>query len=393
MGLATAYQVCKDGARVLVVERGAFMHEDSSSGGATRQFRLQYAEEYMARMVQASIPLWNELQGHTDKLLRSQVGSLWFGDPETSGSEGQINGAIEVMTALKIPFERLTAGQIEERFAFRGLPEHYRGFLQADGGTIHVPATLRVMLAELRTYKQATLLPSEAVTEIRSSAGGVTIATASGARFSGGKLVLTAGPYAARMLAPLGVTLEMEIWQMASCYFSKLRPDVDYPSWFAFEAERADDPGLYYGFEEVGWSNPGTIRVAPAFANHIFSDPDERAPRPDPRDIAYTERWVAAHMPGLDPRALSVSSCLAALPRDDSHKMFLDFAPGSVPHGDNIVVFAGGWAFKFVPLVGRICADLALHGRTAYDISHFAIGPAAAAKSGVPISRRRRLVF
>ena len=38
------------------------------------------------------------------------------------------------------------------------------------------------------------------------------------------------------------------------------------------------------------------------------------------------------------------------------------------------VVYATGWAGKFVPLLGRILSDLALDGKTSFDISHFQEG-------------------
>lgn len=44
-----------------------------------------------------------------------------------------------------------------------------------------------------------------------------------------------------------------------------------------------------------------------------------------------------------------------------------------LPRYENIAIFAldsGSW-FKFTPLVGRILSDLAINGRTPYDISPF----------------------
>ncbi|WP_052519674.1 FAD-dependent oxidoreductase [Archangium violaceum] len=392
VGLAAAYHACKDNARVLVLEQYEFINQLSSSNGATRQFRLQYAEAYMAVMVQQAIPFWDELQTHTQETLRTRAGSVWFGDPDVESSEGQIQGAMEVMKLLRIPFEPLTAQQIDERYDFKNLPGNYTGFLQPDGGTLNVPGTLRVMLEQLEASGRATLLPRQKVTQVRSSSEGVSVTTASGT-YHAGKLVVTAGPYTNQVLAHLGTRLDLIIWQMVSCYFQKRAPSVDFPSWYVFEAERPEDPGVYYGFEEVSWSHPGYIRVAPAFANHVIEDPSEHTPLPDARDIALTSQWVTNHMPGLEPQACFTSWCMAALPGDDEKKMFLDFAPASVANNDNIVVFAGGWAFKFVPLLGRICADLALKGSTRFDISHFKIPAVPGPRVSLAARRGRRLPF
>lgn len=252
------------------------------------------------------------------------------------------------MERLAIPFERLSVAQLDERFGFKGLPADYVGFLQPDGGTINVPRSLEVMLAQLRADRRVTLAPNQRVTGLRSLPSGVSVSTAGGSTHHAGKLVLAAGPYTNRMLAHINTR-------------------------------------LYYGFEEVAWSNRGYIRVAPAYAEHVITCPDRRTPEPSPRDIELTSRWVRKHMPGLDPAPKFTSSCLAALPVDPDQKMFLDFAPDS----SNIVVFAGGWAFKYLPLLGKICADLAIEGETCFDISKFRI-PATPKATVSPAALRRR---
>lgn len=52
----------------------------------------------------------------------------------------------------------------------------------------------------------------------------------------------------------------------------------------------------------------------------------------------------------------------------------LDFALPYVPAHRDIVVYGTGWAAKFVPLLGKILADLTLDGKTTYDISAFQLG-------------------
>lgn len=394
MGLAAAYHALPDAERILVLEQARFGHGGSSSGGGTRQFRIQYAEEYMARLVLDSIPLWDDLERHrvTEHPLRSQVGSLWFGDPDVDSSEGQIKKAIEVMDRVGIEYEPLKMPEIERRFRFVGLPAAYEGFFQPRGGTIHVPGTVDTLVTLLRSSGRATLLAGVEVNAVVPGEEGVRLETAGGT-IRADKVVLAAGPYTNRLLRGLGFQLDLVIWQMVSCYFRKRHSRVDYPSWFAFEPPAPHyDPGLYYGFEEVDWSHPGYIRVAPAFALHHLSDPRERQPRPEPMDLWLTARWVREHMPGLEPEPRFASTCLAALPADPAKKMFLDFLPAS----RRVVVFTAGWAFKFVPLIGKILADLAVRGETRYDVSPFRIetgGEEAPLEEALAAPRGRRLPF
>lgn len=44
----------------------------------------------------------------------------------------------------------------------------------------------------------------------------------------------------------------------------------------------------------------------------------------------------------------------------------MDFLPGEGIN-NRLVVFTGGWGMKFVPVIGKILADLTIRGRTEYD--------------------------
>lgn len=60
-----------------------------------------------------------------------------------------------------------------------------------------------------------------------------------------------------------------------------------------------------------------------------------------------------------------------ALSNNESKELIVDFAPSFVPNHKNIVMYATGWAGKFIPLMGKILCDLTLTGKTDYDISNF----------------------
>ena len=54
----------------------------------------------------------------------------------------------------------------------------------------------------------------------------------------------------------------------------------------------------------------------------------------------------------------------------------LDFVPEEYLRGgpkDSVVVFTAGWAMKFVPMLGKALAEMALHGRSDYALKEFAI--------------------
>lgn len=375
MGMATAYYAMRQGANILVIDRHDYFLPNSgrlksNSVGATRQFRVQYSEKYMAALAMKTIPYWKELEAMSDASLVSDVGSLWFGNMESDGSEGQIKQAMHTMEELNIPYEELTIKEIEKRFQFNNLPPTWGGFLQKDGGSINIPATFEVFYQKCVESGQVTFLKNTPVSSIKSTSNSVAVMTASGI-YEGKKAVLAVGPYTNELIKSLNFQLDIEIWQMVSCYFKKRQSEVKTPSWFAFADSTATDPGFYYGFEEVSFKNKGYIRVAPAFASHIMTNPTERTDSPNRRDIELTEQWIRQYMPALEPTAEFQASCMAALPTAGDKKMFLDFVPQQP--SDNIVLFSAGWAFKFAPIIGLACAELALEGQTQFDVSAFAI--------------------
>jgi sarcosine oxidase/sarcosine oxidase/L-pipecolate oxidase len=105
-----------------------------------------------------------------------------------------------------------------------------------------------------------------------------------------------------------------------------------------------------------------------------LTDPRQRTSVPNASEIAYTSAWVKDHMSGLDPTPCFESTCFVALSKNANKELIIDFAPRFVPNHENIVIYATGWAGKFVPLIGKILSDLTLTGRTAYDISRFRLG-------------------
>ena len=85
-------------------------------------------------------------------------------------------------------------------------------------------------------------------------------------------------------------------------------------------------------------------------------------------DIERTRTFIREHTVGVNDQPSFAGACLQTNLPDN---MFvLDY----IPKHRNVVVFTGGWGFKFVPLLGRILKQMLFDRRgTQYDISHFKI--------------------
>ncbi|WP_343329835.1 FAD-dependent oxidoreductase [Polaribacter staleyi] len=370
MGLATAAELSNSNKQTLLVDKYGFINQNGSSAGLSRQFRVQYAQKYMAQLALDSIPYWNNLQKTTKDTLIDHVGSLWFGDPALSSQEGGIGAAMTVMDELDIPYEKLNASQIQNRFPFKSIPEIYHGFFQKDGGIIDLAATQKALLNICISAPNVTLLEHSPVTNIQSLENGNIIVSIDGVDFITEKLVLTPGAYINELLTFLRLSIDIDIWEMSSAYY-KITEDIKLPTWFVFQKPQATS--LFYGFPEVDWAHPGYVRVAPDIPDAILQDPSQRSRIPSQKSLELNEAWVRDHMVGLAPKSEFTSTCIITLVKNSKEELYLDTLPPSIPNNKNIIVYTGGWAAKFVPLIGKILTDLVLTETTSYDISNFKI--------------------
>jgi len=374
MGLSTAYHLSKRRAKTLLLEQFTFFNQLGSSAGVSRQFRLPYPEQYMVQLVKDSIPYWEELQSLTPVQLMDKVGTLWFGDPAVHSTEGNIGQAEKALQALNVPYTQLTAAEIEKQYHFKNLPSTYIGLFQADGASIDLKATQKTLFDWNLASSLVTLLEEAPVIGVRQTKDRHFVVTTPQGDFTARKLVLVPGPYANGVFELLGFQVAATYWNMASAFYKVTQPGIQYPTWFVFQNPVGENGNQFYGFPEVDWNYPGYIRVASDFVIEPLSSPEERSPVPNPQELAFTAAWVKDHMTGLDPTPHFTSTCLVALSKIADKELLIDFAPPYVPDHKDIVIYATGWAGKFVPLLGKILSDLALDGHTPFDIAPFALG-------------------
>lgn len=373
MGLSTAYHLSKRKARTLVLEQFTFINQLGSSAGVSRQFRIPYPDEYMVKLVKQSIPYWDELQSLTPVPLMDEVGTLWFGDPDVHSTEGNIRQAELALKAQDVPYAKVSAAELESKYHFKDLPSTYTGLFQPQGGSIDLKATQQTLYNWNRRSGYVTLKEEAPVTKIEHRHEQFEITTPVG-NFTAKKLVLVPGPYADAAFRLLKFQVAATYWNMASAFYKKTDPRIQYPTWFVFQNPVGDNGNQFYGFPEVSWNYPGYVRVASDFVISPLNSPEQRTLIPNPEELGYTAAWVKNHMHGLDPVPHYTSTCLVALSKIANKELIVDFAPPYVAGHKDIVIYATGWAGKFVPLLGKILADLSLDGHTPFDISHFATG-------------------
>jgi glycine/D-amino acid oxidase-like deaminating enzyme len=381
VGLAAAHECSRAGRSTLLLERATFGHDRSSSKGATRLFRVLYAREHAARLAQAALRLWHDLEERAGVRLLDRTGILFYGVDGPETREGHLAACERVMEALKIPCRRHEGRDLERAFpALARMAPQWTGFFESEGAVIHAGRTLEV-LARLAREQGAHLREETAVTGLRPRRDGRGVEVVVGEEtVLAHRLILAPGPFANEVLAHLSLSLDLEIWQMTYAHFrvepiESLEPvgsgGSDSPLWFHFGPEENGRPLTYYGFP----SDPRTGRVK-AGADYTFrtaSDPRELDLQPDPRILERVSGFLARHLRGVDPEPRDPRACLYTMTRD--FEPVLDFVPGSRSRRD-VVLFAGGsgGAFKFAPLLGRALFELACEGKSRYDLRPWFFG-------------------
>ena len=122
------------------------------------------------------------------------------------------------------------------------------------------------------------------------------------------------------------------------------------------------EPGnCFYGFPQI---DARGVKVAEHSGGTVVEDPSQVDRRLDVVDEGRVIDFCRAHLPQLGGRSLETSVCLYTM-TPDGH-----FVIDRHPEYPQVALAAGlsGHGFKFVPVLGRILADLALDGQTALPI-------------------------
>lgn len=384
IGLSAAYNCAKAGKKVILFERFNFFNQSGSSNDLVRMFRTMYTEDFMADLGKASISTWKELEKDAAEELIWMTGLLNFGDPKyEDGPEGNLMSPVKNLERLGMPYRTLTAEEIMKEYPLKNLPSHFQGIFAPDNGCINVPKVLRA-LHRLSLSYGAELVPHAHVSDLKVDQEGISvvvkITSGDGESFivNGKRGIITCGAYTNEVLKPLNIQLNLNIWEMVYGYYAT-DPGPQgtlFPSmWFQFLDHEKGDPSksnLFYGFPTVPWGLPNTARIAVDNAVNIIKDPSERKYSPAPHDLEITSNFVKQHCVNIDSQPNYCGACLQTNVPDNMY--ILDYLPSSIgEHHKNVAIFTAGWAFKFVPLIGKVLKELIIDGRSSFDISHFNI--------------------
>jgi sarcosine oxidase len=363
MGSAAAFELARRGRSVLALEQFPLVHDRGSSHGHTRIIRRAYYEHpNYVPLVRRAFERWYDLEQRTGRHLLTECACLGIGPPDGEVVTGVLAAAREHHLAV----DRIQAADLRTRFPQFRFDDGYVGVLERDAGFLYVEDCVLAHLDAARALG-ATIQPEEPVTGWGAGGDSVTVTTTRGT-YHAGRLVLTAGPWAGRLLGDRGRRLRV------------MRQTI---LWFGTEDEAAfrrdrfpiflaDVPaGPFYGLPAIDGRG---LKVARHYGAPELGGPEqvERAVRA--ADERPVRDFLTAHIPAAAGPLRYAQSCIYTLTPD--RHFLIDLHPDH----PNVAVAGGfsGHGFKFSAVVGEVLADLVETGRTSWLIDMFRFSRLAA---------------
>ena len=348
-GAWSALLLRRSGRSVTLIDAFGAGNTRSSSGGASRVFRVGYGRETIySKWAQRSFKAWLELFRDSRQELFTRTGVLWMArsdDPDTDET-------IETLRQLKVPFETLDRTELEQRYPQFTFGPITRGVLEPEAGVIMarraVQTVVRQAVKQSIDYRVAAVQPPSGTGPIDA------VVTSDGDRITAGSYVFACGPWLPKLFPTvLGDRIHptrQEVFFFGSEPGDRRFAPPAMPAWMDLAGGVYGLPDLEGRGFKVGLDHHG-----PPF------DPDlgERLISDDA--LAVARMILARRVPALESAPL-----LEAHVCQYSNSWNGDFVIDRHPEIDNVWLVGGGsgHGFKHGPAVGEYVTEQ-LSGRAA----------------------------
>ena len=356
MGSAAAFHLARRGRRVLGIDRFAPPHTMGSSHGKTRIIREAYFEDpAYVPLVQRAYRLWEELERMAGARLLLKTGGLMIGGPDST----LIAGARRSAETHHLEHEVLSAAEVSRRFpAIRPEPEMVAVHEPRAG--ILFPEPCIAAHLTLAARHGAAIQTDERVTSWRADGHGVSVTT-SRATYRAERLIVSAGAWAAELLADLDPPLSVE--RQVVFWFDPVRARAHLSGTNCpVHLWQFDDRQFVYGFPDLGEGvkmarhHRGITGTAETLSRDIA-----------PAEVEDMRQILRRFLPDASGPLRSTAVCLYTNTPDEH--FWIDRHPAH----DNVLVASpcSGHGFKFASVVGEILADLACDAVPSLDLALF----------------------
>ena len=346
-GSMSAWRLAARGAEVVGYEQFGIAHDRSAHAGESRIFRTAYFEdpEYVP-LLRTAKALWHQLEGETGTHLLTLAGNLMLGDASTQMAN--VSDSIDKfgVDASLIPMEG--ARNLWPHHPFHEgdviVLDREAGYLRPELAVLQAAYRARSLGAQLRTYT-----PVDGI-EIKDDGGVWVSAAGQSERYD--HVVVTTGPWAAKLLPELGALVEVR--KAVSAWFVAKERGAFEPANFPCFIRTA--PEEYYGLPAM--EGNGLKLGLSGTVNRPVPDPDALDRTVPLDEVQGFRELVAESFPALYPDPVRVAAYMEGYTQD-GHGIV------GRPGGEErltVVTGLSGHGFKLAPALGEIAADYALDG-------------------------------
>jgi glycine/D-amino acid oxidase-like deaminating enzyme len=353
-GASIAYHLArKKAGRVVLVER--MFLAAGPTGRSTAIVRRFYAMDFFSRVANRAADVfqrWGDVVGGSDPGFR-QVGYVVLADEEAAPNllrnarrAQQVGSRVCVVSAAEV--KRLVPHISVDDVALASY--------ESESGYADPVATTRALAGRARDLG-AAIVEHTSATEILAVGGRVAGVRTTAGEVSAPAVVNCAGVWAGRLLAPLGIDVEIRSLRHQMCFFRR-------PHGFDGHPAIVDTPNGTYMRPDVG-----DLSICGLGAYDEAVDPDDYNQAADATEIVRTAELVTRRLPVM-------AESLSRGGYSGVYDVTLDRQPvlGAIPECAGLFACFGwsGHGFKHAPVIGEVIADVVLGGRsTEYDLTPF----------------------
>lgn len=361
VGSAAVYWLSKRaGKDVLGLEQFNLGHDHGGSQDHSRIIRLAYHDDRYTKITPDTYKAWHEVEKESGLQLVHMTGGVQYA--KKAEMEHVIDKYAEAMAANNIKYEKMSGSKLSKKFPQFTTDDSYVAIYQEDAGLVDAALGNAVHIQLARSHG-ATVIDNCPVLKIdRMSDGQIKVNTPKGV-FQCRRLVVAPGAWINHVLGSIGVHIPVFVTQEQVTYLAT--PNMKdftkdkFPIWI-YHSPNYD----FYGLPIHG--NSGSKIGIDAGGNIVT--PETRTYVPDlVREKACLDHFRATIPKALGPLLYS-KTCLYTMPPD---RHFVIDTCTSKGWNDVIICCGAGHVYKFASLVGKILSQLAIDGKTQYDISKF----------------------
>ncbi len=340
------------------VDRFAPPHDRGSSHGSTRIIRQAYFEhpDYVP-LVLDSYRLWHQLEQRVGRQLLFQTGLVEIGP----ANGVVVPGVLRAAALHHLNVEQLWPADVARRWPGIHAGDQHVGVYERQAGYLLVEDCVRAHL-DAAVAAGARLIVDTEVRVWTVTDREVHVRMAGG-EIAANRLIVTAGAWAAKLLAELSLRLTV---RRKSLFWFETNTS-HYAAAGGFPAFLYELPtGIFYGFPQL---DARGVKIGEHSGGREVSDPLSVDRQVDPFEQAAVVRFLSHYLPGASSRVTGHTVCLYTMSPDEH------FIVDRHPQNSNVVFAAGlsGHGFKFAPVLGKALADLVLDGGTNLPIDFLSL--------------------